>query len=193
MNFERVEYLLKVISDNHFMKRLAIEQLLYKVMVGEGDGMYHVLLGDDNTTYVRDFIRLLIKVCGCDNVSYLDYNELSVGSRSIRDSDKLVIGASVGWDSITDRNAAVLKYLVDNEPMYIKPVFAKESGRMLNFNGIVVQKGSDSFIDGFSAGLRRRTSVLQFSYVDAELKEDFDMDKWLIEELKSYLRVKYGS
>ena len=162
-------------------------------MVGEGDGMYHVLLGDDNTTYVRDLIRLLIKVGGCGNVRYLDYDELSMGSRSIRDSDKLVIGTSAGWDSITDRDDVVLRHLVDNEPMYIKPVFAKESGRMLNFSGIVVQKGSDSFIDGLSAGLRRRTIVLQFGYVDMEAKEDFDMNKELIAELKSYLQVRYGS
>ena len=45
MNFERVEKMLEILSGNHFMKRRAIEQLLYNAMVGEGDGLYHVLMG----------------------------------------------------------------------------------------------------------------------------------------------------
>lgn len=194
MNFERVEKMLEILSGNHFMKRRAIEQLLYNAMVGEGDGLYHVLMGGDvRTSYEWEFIGLLIKVSGRDNVRRLDYDEMLARSRFIRDTDKLVIGLCRKRSDITDRDEAVLKYLVDNEPMYIKPLFPYESGRTLRFGGIVVQRGSDSFIDSLSAGLRRRVSLLQFGYVAEKDYFDFNIDDDMVEELKSYLQVRYGS
>ena len=193
MNFERVKKMLEILSGNHFMKRRVIEQLLYNAMVGEGDGLYHVLMGDVRTSYVWEFIGLLIKVSGRDNVRRLDYDEMLARRRFIRDTDKLVIGLRMKRSDITDRDEAVLRYLVDNEPMYIKPAFPYESGRTLCFGGIVVQRGSDSFIDSLSAGLRRRVSLLQFGYVAEKDYFDFNIDDDMVEELKSYLQVRYGS
>ena len=193
MNFERVKKMLEILSGNHFMKRRAIEQLLYNVMVGEGDGLYHVLMGDVRASYVWEFIGLLIKVSGRDNVRRLDYDEMLARRRFIRDTDKLVIGLQRKRSDITDRDEVVLKYLVDNEPMQIKSAFTYESGRTLCFGGIVVQRGSDSFIDSLSAGLRRRVSLLQFGYVAEKDYFDFNIDDDMVEELKSYLQVRYGS
>lgn len=196
MNFERVKYLLEVISGNHFMKRRAIEQLLYKVMVGEGDGMYHVMVGDDKGSYVQDFIRLMVNVSGKESVNYLNYNELFTGIHLLRNSDKLVIGSGTVAKTMSEKDDVVLKHLVDGESLYIKPLHPRVDGFTLRFGGVVVQKVDKSsfeeFIGSMSEGLKRRVSMIEFVEVDVKERFNFDGDVEFIEELKLYLMEQYG-
>lgn len=185
--FVRVEEMIGKMSGGHFMVTRALEQLLYGVMVGEGNGFYHVLVGDDRTTYVQEYMALLCKL----SVSpfYLNYDKMSVGKQLLVDEVRLVIGTGTRAVTMSEADEVVLKYLVDGEPMYVEPMFPYESGHTLSFNGVVAQKGTEEFLQNLGEGLKRRATVLRFGYV--ENKEELVIDDELVAELRLYLQARY--
>lgn len=189
-----VKRVLDLMSGGNFVRRLAIEQMMYMSMVGEGDGMYHVFVGDDSRSYVQEFIRLMVNVSGKEGVRYINHDELFEGKYGLSDSVKLVVGSGTVAKKMSGEADVVLKYLVDGEPMYIEPIHMRAEGRTLRFGGVVVQKLAaselDEFIDSMSEGLKRRVSVLEFA--DVEDKERLDGDEEFIDALKAYLLSRYG-
>ena len=191
-----VKRVLDLMSGGNFGKRLAMERMLYMSMIGEGDGMYHVIVGDDSRSYVQEFIRLMVNVSGKEGVRYINHDELFEGKYGFSDSDKLVVGSGTVAKSMDEKDERVLKYLVDGEPMYIEPIHMRAEGSRFRFGGLVVQKVAaldlDGFIDSMSEGMKRRVSVIEFEEVEDIERIDFDGEEEFIDALELYLVSRYG-
>ena len=191
-----VKDVLDLMVGGHFGKRMTLEQILYMSMIGKGDCLYYVMVGDDKGSYVQDFIRLMVNVSGQESVNYLNHNELFTGIHLLRNSDKLVIGSGTVAKTMSEKDDVVLKYLVDGESLYIKPLYPRVDSFTLRFGGVVVQKVDKSsfeeFIGSMSESLKRRVSMIEFVEVDVKERFNFDGDVEFIEELKLYLMERYG-
>lgn len=191
-----VKDVLDLMVGGHFGKRMTLEQILYMSMIGKGDCLYYVMVGDDKGSYVQDFIRLMVNVSGQESVNYLNHNELFTGIHLLRNSDKLVIGSGTVAKTMSEKDDVVLKHLVDGESLYIKPLYPRVDSFTLRFGGVVVQKVDKSsfeeFIGSMSESLKRRVSMIEFVEVDVKERFNFDGDVEFIEELKLYLMERYG-
>ena len=191
-----VKDVLDLMVGGHFGKRMTLEQILYMSMIGKGDCLYYMMVGDDKGSYVQDFIRLMVNVSGQESVNYLNHNELFTGIHLLRNSDKLVIGSGTVAKTMSEKDDVVLKYLVDGESLYIKPLYPRVDSFTLRFGGVVVQKVDKSsfeeFIGSMSESLKRRVSMIEFVEVDVKERFNFDGDVEFIEELKLYLMERYG-
>lgn len=191
-----VKDVLDLMVGGHFGKRMTLEQILYMSMIGKGDCLYYVMVGDDKGSYVQDFIRLMVNVSGQESVNYLNHNELFTGIHLLSNSDKLVIGSGTVAKTMSEKDDVVLKYLVDGESLYIKPLYPRVDSFTLRFGGVVVQKVDKSsfeeFIGSMSESLKRRVSMIEFVEVDVKERFNFDGDVEFIEELKLYLMERYG-
>ena len=191
-----VKDVLDLMVGGHFGKRMTLEQILYMSMIGKGDCLYYMMVGDDKGSYVQDFIRLMVNVSGQESVNYLNHNELFTGIHLLSNSDKLVIGSGTVAKTMSEKDDVVLKYLVDGESLYIKPLYPRVDSFTLRFGGVVVQKVDKSsfeeFIGSMSESLKRRVSMIEFVEVDVKERFNFDGDVEFIEELKLYLMERYG-
>lgn len=176
------------ISDYHFIKRNAMEQLLLCVMNGEGMGFYHVLIGDNFTSYVTEFMSLL-NLLNNGNTVFANYCEPDVVWRYIKKNTTLLLGTKELKENKNNFIERTLRLLLNKKHTYIRSWTILSCSKIPQFQGLVVQRATEKFVYGLSPEIREKVSVLKFRSI--ENKKTLTFDKEFIDELKEYLIEKY--